>query len=202
MKLIGASFSYGEKIILQNFSLTLPDQGFTALSGPSGSGKTTLLRLIAGLEPLQHGTWEGPAPQHCAMLFQENRLLPGLPVSKQVEVVLPKGADPTPYLEAVGLEGEENTLPAALSGGMQRRLALARLLAYGREKQLLLLDEPFTGVDPPRAAQIMDWLRRQNQTVLLAAHDGETLSLCDEVIRLSGPPLRVETASNVSPKTE
>ncbi len=189
-------FSYGEKRILEGFTLALPDAGVTALSGPSGCGKTTVLRLLAGLERLEGGVMEAPAPADCAILFQENRLLSGLTAAKQLGPVLPRGASPLPYLKAVGLEGEENTLTAALSGGMQRRLALARLLAYGETKTILLLDEPFTGVDPRRAAQIMEQIRKTGRTVILTAHDSETLSLAQRVIALDGPPLRVINESN------
>jgi ABC-type Mn2+/Zn2+ transport system ATPase subunit len=85
----------------------------------------------------------------------------------------------------VGLEEERNSPVSALSGGMQRRVALARLMAYGRDKELLLLDEPFTGIDPPRAARIMEELRRMELPILLAAHDSETLRLADRVIQLN-----------------
>ncbi len=185
-----SSFSYGEKKILDRFTLELPDRGITALSGPSGCGKTTLLRLLAGLEKLESGSLEAPAPERCGLLFQENRLLPGLTAAQQLRPVLPRGASPLPYLRAVGLEEEADSLPAALSGGMQRRLALARLLAYGEDKALLLLDEPFTGVDPSRGARIMEWIREKGQPVILTAHDLESLGLADRVISLEGPPLR------------
>ncbi len=185
------TFSYGEKRILDHFTLELPDRGITALSGPSGCGKTTLLRLLAGVEQLDSGDLEAPAPGDCGMLFQENRLLPGLTAMEQLRPVLPRGASPLPYLIAVGLEGEENTLPAALSGGMRRRLAIARLLAYGETKSLLLLDEPFTGIDAPRAAGIMEWIREKGRPVIMAAHDAESLALADQVIALDGPPLNI-----------
>ena len=187
------SFSYGEKKILTHFTLTLPDRGVTALSGPSGCGKTTLLRLLAGLESLDGGELEAPSPKDCAILFQENRLLPGLPAGRQLEPVLAGGESPLPFLKAVGLEGEEHTLPAALSGGMQRRLALARLLAYGRGKALLLLDEPFTGIDAARGAEIMTHIRGLEVPVVFTAHDAQSLALADRVISLEGPPLRVIT---------
>ena len=76
MKLTHVSFAYGDKVILDHFSLELPDKGITALAGPSGCGKTTLLRLLAGLETARSGTIDAPADT--ALLFQEDRLLPGL----------------------------------------------------------------------------------------------------------------------------
>lgn len=189
MKLTHLNFCYGDKVILKDFSLTLPDSGITALAGPSGCGKTTLLRLLAGLETPQGGTLEAPKGRDTAFLFQENRLLPGLSAGDQIRVVLPRGADPLPWLAAVGLEHEVTTLPTALSGGMQRRVALARCLAYGRDKKLLLLDEPFTGIDPERIVALMDFIRSLGVPVLYSAHDAQSLALADSIIRLDGPPL-------------
>lgn len=189
MKLTDVCFSYGDKLILDGFSIALPDGGVTALSGPSGCGKTTLLRLLGGLERPQSGSIDVPAPEEISFLFQENRLLPGLNAADQLRVVLPKGAEVQPWLDAVGLGAEANRLPASLSGGMQRRLALARCMAYGEGKKLLLLDEPFTGVDPQRTAALMKSLRRLGCGILYSAHDAESLALADQVIQLDGPPL-------------
>ena len=190
MKLTNLNFCYGDKVILKDFSLALPDTGITALAGPSGCGKTTLLRLLAGLEAPQSGTLEAPAAEKTAFLFQENRLLPGLSAADQIRVVLPRGEDPLPWLAAVGLAGEENTRPDALSGGMQRRVALARCLAYGRDKALLLLDEPFAGIDPERTVSLMEFIRSLQVPVLYSAHDAQSLALADRMVRLEGPPLR------------
>ena len=182
MKLTNLNFQYGDKVILKDFSLSLPNKGVTALAGPSGCGKTTLLRLLAGLE--------APEGRNTAFLFQENRLLPGLSAADQIRLVLPRGGDPLPWLAAVGLENEAHTLPSALSGGMQRRVALARCLAYGRDKKLLLLDEPFTGIDPERTVALMAFIRTLKVPVLYSAHDAQSLALADRIIRLDGPPLK------------
>lgn len=190
MKLTHLNFCYGDKVILKDFSLALPDAGITALAGPSGCGKTTLLRLLAGLEAPQSGTLEAPAAEKTAFLFQENRLLPGLSAADQIRVVLPRGEDPLPWLAAVGLGDEASTLPDALSGGMQRRVALARCLAYGRDKALLLLDEPFAGIDPERTVALMEFIRSLKVPVLYSAHDAQSLALADRMVRLEGPPLR------------
>lgn len=190
MKLSHLNFCYGDKVILKDFSLDLPDTGITALAGPSGCGKTTLMRLLAGLEAPQSGTLEAPQGRDTAFLFQENRLLPGLAAGDQIRVVLPRGEDPLPWLAAVGLGDEAATLPDALSGGMQRRVALARCLAYGRDKKLLLLDEPFTGIDPERTVSLMEFIRSLKVPVLYSAHDAQSLALADRMVRLEGPPLK------------
>ena len=179
---------FGEKTVLDHFSLDLPGAGIAALSGPSGCGKTTLLRVLAGLQPYEGGTVE--TPPRPILLVQEDRLLPWRTVGQHISDVLPRerrGEVPR-WLALAELEGEEGRRPAALSGGMRRRLALARALACGGG--LCLLDEPFTGVDAPRAGRILARIRALDVPVLLSAHEEAVLSLCDRVIPLEGPPLR------------
>ena len=178
---------FEEKTVLDHFSLKLPEEGITALSGPSGCGKTTLLRVLAGLQPVEGGTVTVPNPP--VILFQENRLLPWRTVEQHITDVLPRSRreEAGRWLALAELEGEEKTYPVALSGGMGRRLALARTLACGGG--VILLDEPFTGVDAPRAARILDRVRQLGVPVVLSSHEAEVVALCDQVIELSGPPL-------------
>ena len=178
---------FEEKTVLDHFSLELPEKGITALSGPSGCGKTTLLRVLAGLQPVEGGTVTVPNPP--VILFQENRLLPWRTVEQHITDVLPRSRreEAGRWLALAELEGEEKTYPVALSGGMGRRLALARTLACGGG--VILLDEPFTGVDAPRAARILDRVRQLGVPVVLSSHEAEVVALCDRVIELSGPPL-------------
>lgn len=185
------TLSYGEKRVLEDFSLTLPERGVTVLSGPSGCGKTTLLRVLAGLQRPDAGHLTGLDPARTVLLFQENRLLPWRTVEQQLTDVLPRPRrdEAARLLALAGLTGEQEHLPAALSGGMARRLALVRALALGR--RYLLLDEPFTGVDAPRAEALMAAVRAAGTPVLLAAHERHTLSLADTVVYLDGPPLKV-----------
>ena len=93
------------------------------------------------------------------------------------------------WLALAELEGEERAYPASLSGGMGRRLALARCLALGG--RLYLLDEPFTGVDPERTARIMGRIRALNTPVLLVSHEAPVLALADRILDMDGPPLRI-----------
>ena len=180
---------FGEKAVLNRFSLELPAEGITALSGPSGCGKTTLLRVLAGLQPVEGGTVS--VPERPTLLFQENRLLPWRTVEQHISDVLPRArrGEAPRWLELAELEGEEKAYPGQLSGGMGRRLALARALACGGG--LYLLDEPFTGVDAGRAARILARVRALGVPVVLSSHEAEIVSLCDRVIPLDGPPLRV-----------
>ena len=179
---------FGEKVVLDHFSLQLPENGITALSGPSGCGKTTLLRVLAGLQTVEEGIVATPADP--VILFQENRLLPWRTVEQHIADVLPRErrGEVSRWLALAELEGEEKRCPAALSGGMGRRLALARALACGGG--LILLDEPFAGVDAPRAARILERVRSLGLPVVLSSHERETVALCDQVIHLDGPPLR------------
>ena len=185
------SLSFGSREVLRDFSLAVPDQGVTALRGPSGCGKTTLLRCLAGLERPQGGRISGIAPRETAFLFQENRLLPWRTAAQHITDVLPRArwGEAADWLALAELEGEERAYPASLSGGMGRRLALARCLALGG--RLYLLDEPFTGVDPERAARIMGRIRALNTPVLLVSHEAPVLALADRILDLDGPPLRI-----------
>ena len=186
------SLSYGDKSVLDDFSLTLPLEGITALKGPSGCGKTTLLRLIAGLESPARGEICGISPRETAFLFQENRLLPWRSVEQHLTDVMsrPDTKRAKELLALVELDGEEKRLPAQLSGGMGRRLALGRALAL--ESKLLLLDEPFAGVDPDRAERILTRLKAFGRPILLVSHEERIVSMADRIIELDGIPLHIK----------
>lgn len=190
IQLQNITLRYGDRLVLDRFSLEIPGRGLTALSGPSGCGKTTLLRVMAGLEIPQEGVVAGTAPAQTALLFQEDRLLPWRTVGQNIADVLPRArrGETSRWLAFAELEGEENARPAALSGGMARRLALARCAALGGA--LLLLDEPFAGVDAKRTARLLERLRELEVPVVLTTHQGQVMAACDRVIGLDGPPLR------------
>lgn len=181
--------SFGEKVIARDFTLELPNRGITVLRGPSGCGKTTLLRIMAGLQSLDSGEIQGICPKETAFLFQENRLLPWRTVQQHIQDVLPRQrwGEVSQWLAMTELEGEERQYPGALSGGMARRLALARCLALGGRHYLL--DEPFAGVDPERARRILSRIRQLEVPVILVSH--EEYLQADHVVTLEGPPLRI-----------
>ena len=185
------SLSYGDKEVLKNFSLSIPLHGITALQGPSGCGKTTLLRIIGGLERPVSGHIEGISPQETAFLFQENRLFPWRIVEQHLTDVMPRPdyKKARALLELVELSGEEGLYPRELSGGMGRRLALARALAL--DSKLLLLDEPFAGVDPDRAVRIMERLKKAGYAAILVSHEERITAMADRIVELDGIPLRI-----------
>ena len=194
MRIRELTVTFGAKRVLDRFSLELPDRGITALSGPSGCGKTTLLWVLAGLQRPEAGRVEGLRPEEAVLLFQENRLFPWRTAEQHLTDVLPpaRRGEAARWLALAGLTAEAGARPAALSGGMARRLALVRALALAAEGcRWILLDEPFAGVDAPRAEALMEAVRGLGVPVLLSAHEGHTLSLADRVLPLEGPPLRL-----------
>lgn len=155
------SFAYGEKNVLENFSLEIGKDSRICIFGESGCGKTSLLRLILGLEKPQSGIIKKDGALRPSAVFQENRLLPFKTVLQNITLI---GADQNTargHLKALGLEAAADCLPAELSGGMQRRAAIARALSA--DYDYLILDEPFTGLD-------------ENNTVSAASHISESLS--------------------------
>ena len=190
IRLENACVTLGNKVIMENFSLDIPEDGIIGLQGPSGCGKTTLLRVLAGLQPLDSGSITGTQPDRCAMLFQENRLLPWRTVKQHITDVLPKQRrqEAIRWLELVELEKEQNQYPASLSGGMARRLALARCLALNSD--LYLLDEPFAGLDPQLIQRLLPRLKALGKPILLVSHEPNTLPQASHTITLDGHPLR------------
>ena len=194
MEIKNLTFAYplSDQKIFDGLTLSVPVEPgeIVALKAPSGAGKTTLLRLLAGLETPLSGTIECPP---CAFLFQEDRLIPRLSARNQLRAVLPSSntdavaaVDIDFYLTLVDLQDDADTLVEELSGGMKRRLALARAIAFAKEtgRDLLLLDEPFTGVDAARITSILASLRRLNFRVFLTAHEESILALADRIIAL------------------
>ena len=180
------SFWYGEKQVLDHLNLTVPEEGITALTGPSGIGKTTVLRLLAGLEQPASGEVVGLRRGEAAVLFQENRLLPWRTVLQNLTDVLPRErhGEAVQWLALAELNGEEGSYPDSLSGGMCRRLALVRALACARGKRLLLLDEPFTGIDEARRLRLMEGICGLNLPVLMITHGAEEVALADHTLTL------------------
>ena len=172
------SAGYPEKEVLKGLNLSLPEKGAVAVMAPSGYGKTTLLRVLAGLLPIQDGELTGLKDQKVSFLFQEDRLLPWLTAEKNVEIVSsPEKA--RFWLHDMEIE-EMNQYPQAMSGGMQRRVALARAMAFRGD--VLLLDEPFKGLDEALRARIASRIRGVFPLTVLSVHDQEEAALLGAAI--------------------
>ena len=186
LEMKGVTLSFGGVTVLENQSLTLKENAHIALTGPSGCGKTSFLNLVAGLiKPTAGSIFTNT--ERIGYVFQEPRLLPWLTAAENVSAVLSdkKSAPQTArrWLSLVGLsEAAAGKYPAELSGGMAQRVSLARALAYGGD--ILLLDEPFTGLDESRRTGMIALVREHTagKTLLLATHDREeAAALCERV---------------------
>lgn len=185
LKLKNVSKSFGDKLILSDFSYDFKESSLVIIKGPSGCGKTTLLRLISGLEKRDSG--EIISNGIISLLFQEDRLLPWLSVIENITCVMDKKdtenmKEAKKLLELVGLSGEENSRIENLSGGMRRRVAFARALSFCPD--ILLLDEPFTGLDEETKKKLIDITLSfsKEHLVIMVTHDNDDLKLAQEVI--------------------
>ena len=175
------SFNFESVPVFQSFSLEVKPARINYILGRSGRGKTTLLFLIAGFLNPQRGTIRiSPPDAKIGFAYQDLRLIPHLTAEENIRYVLPPdyGTKKTKhiarrYLQMFGLQGFEHFKPAELSGGMQRRVSLARALAYPSE--ILLLDEAFDSLDPETkkaAAKVFSRIvQQQRRTVLCVTHD-------------------------------
>jgi len=200
-------FLRGDKIIFDNVSMDIPRGKITAIMGPSGTGKTTLLRLIAGQLRPHEGeiTVDGQRIHHLeraqlfelrkrmGMLFQSGALFTELSVFDNVAFPLREHTRLSETmirilvlmkLQAVGLRGAHRLMPAELSGGMARRVALARAIAL--DPMMIMYDEPFVGQDPIAMGMVLNLIRLLNDalglTSIVVSHDiNETAQIADRI---------------------
>ena len=164
---------YDGKVVFRNLSLSFPAGKITCIKGPSGCGKTTLMRIVAGLEQASEGSVSG-VPDKIGFVFQENRLCEDFTALRNIRLVTGKRMENEEilrHLQEVGLS-EDLTKPVrAFSGGMKRRVAIARAICYGAP--LLILDEPFKGLDEKLRSRVMDYVKQYSagKTVLCVTHD-------------------------------
>lgn len=161
---------YGERVVLSDCTLTLPDEGRICLFGPSGCGKTTLLRLIAGLERPDGGSIIHSKAPHFSCHFQEDRLLSWYTVAENLALTMPRDAVSC-WLEKIGMPEAATLYPDELSGGMRRRVSLAR--ALGHESDILILDEPVRELDETMAQRMLRLIDDSvaQRLLLLVTHD-------------------------------
>ena len=163
------------KVVLDHVSLTLESGGTACLMAPSGRGKTTLLRCIAGLETPDSGQITD-LPERIAYVFQEDRLCDGFSAVDNIRLVTGKAlgeGEIRRHLEELGLAGSLDQPVRELSGGMRRRVVISRAVCFGAD--LLLLDEPFKGLDDEARQQTADSILRHRgaAAILCVTHDRE-----------------------------
>lgn len=175
MKIQHLCKTFDGKMVLDHVSLTLESGGTACLMAPSGRGKTTLLRCIAGLETPDSGQITD-LPGRIAYVFQEDRLCDGFSAVDNIRLVTGKalGEDEIRrHLEELGLAGSLDQPVRELSGGMRRRVVISRAVCFGAD--LLLLDEPFKGLDDEARQQTADYILRHRgaAAILCVTHDRE-----------------------------
>lgn len=183
--------SYGDKVIFDNFDIEFEQGKITAVLGRSGCGKTTLLNIICGSTDF---AGEVERPDKISYIFQSQRLVPNLTVYKNLEYVLSYIRDKNEknkrieeVLRMVEMYDERGKYPSQLSGGMAQRVSLARAFVY--DAPLMLMDEPFKGLDVSLKKRIIDVFKklyeRDKRTVVFVTHDiDEALFLADRIIVL------------------
>lgn len=185
------NFSYGDKKILHDFSFGINEGESTAVLGPSGFGKTTLMELLAGFLKPESGKII-PFEKSPVFVFQEDRLLPFRNALDNLLAVNIDKKSALSYLEKVGLSGSADKFPDELSGGMCRRLSIARALAFGGD--VFFFDEPLRGLDIRTSGEILELIRNEikGKTALIITHSPkEAFSLCDRFVVAGGEPLSV-----------
>ncbi|MDA1101776.1 MAG: ABC transporter ATP-binding protein [Proteobacteria bacterium] len=210
--MVGVSHAYGSTPVLNNISLTVPAGELVCLLGPSGCGKTTLLRVAAGLERLQAGSVTinetivadrksqlPPEDRRIGFMFQDYALFPHLSVLDNVTFGLFREAKAAArerameILGQVGMARYADQHPHMLSGGQQQRVALARALAP--KPRLVLLDEPFSGLDTEMRARIreetLSVLKQTNVATLMVTHDPEEAMFMADRIKVMGENGRI-----------
>ncbi|MEA1961677.1 MAG: ABC transporter ATP-binding protein [Bacillota bacterium] len=197
-----ASKAFKDLNVLQDFSMEMEDHKIICIVGPSGAGKTTLLNIMSGVIKPDAGSLSGFADKTVSYLFQEPRLLPWKTVDQNIEFVLKDKMSKNDYhrlvdqyVDMVGLADFRHYYPRQLSGGMKQRVAIARAFAYPAD--LLLMDEPFDGLDPQLKRSLINaffclW-QLEKRSVFFVTHDmREALLLGDKIIVLTDRPARIK----------
>lgn len=187
IKLENVTVSYDKQTVIKNLSFNFEKGKIYGISGNSGIGKTTLLNAIAMTVDLENGRIITNT-QKIGYIFQEPRLFPWLNALENVMCVCHDRDKASYYLNLL-LKESENKYPHELSGGMKQRVSIARALAF--EPELLLLDEPFKGLDEENKQNsiqtIFDFLR--DKTAILISHNRDELELCDVILKMDGSPV-------------
>ena len=205
IKLTNVTKQFGTVHAIRDLSIIFPQSGTVAIMGPSGCGKTTILQLLAGLSRSDRGTVKCSASS-VSYVFQEPRLLPWRTAADNIRLARGKNLGtpsrtPEEWLDAMGLGDCAKRYPEELSGGMRQRVAIARALYC--ESDLLLMDEPFRGLDETTRAQVMELVRGERNApgklTLLVTHDRtEALTLSDTVLTFTSAPASEYTVEQIT----
>ena len=192
------SYRYGKNAVIDDLSYEFECGKVTAITGESGVGKTTLVNLIAELLHAPAGTIISDFKK-IGYVFQEPRLFDWMTALENVSTVSNEDIA-RELLCKMGLEDAISKYPAELSGGMKQRVAIARALAYGAD--LVILDEPFKGLDPEKRRDMSEFVFKalKNKTVIMVTHDVADLEFADVVLELTSPPKSklVKTNTDIS----
>lgn len=171
---------YGNKTVFDNYSKVLDFDNILIIKGESGLGKTTLMRILAGIEKADSGEISIPV-SNISFMFQEDRLIPFVSVLKNLTAVCDE-EKALHYLSLMGLENEKDNSPLSLSGGMRRRVALARALCF--DGKFVILDEPFKGLDEDLKVNICEIIKNEseNRAFIIISHDVEDAKLLNAKI--------------------
>lgn len=192
LKFENVSFCYNDEPIFQNFSLSVSENEVTGVLGHSGCGKTTLMQIAAGLIKPAAGKITPFGAKRPSFIFQEDRLLPWLSAAENLSFVGTDSACIKEYLAKTGLAESSDKLPNELSGGMSRRLSIARALAFGGD--CFFIDEPLHGLDIKTSAQILELIRCEisGKSALIITHSlEEAFFLCDRILITDGAPFHI-----------
>lgn len=176
IEILNLTKKYGDKTVFEKFSRILEINGILLVKGASGCGKTTLMKMIAGLEDYS-GQINVPTDK-ISFMFQEDRLIPFISVLKNVKSVSDVNTAKK-YLSELGLQNEFDSPSRSLSGGMRRRAALARALAY--PSQLVILDEPFKGLDEKLKQKCIELILAESKSrdFIIVTHESFDTELSD-----------------------
>ena len=186
LKIQNLSYKYSKSLVIDDLTYEFECGKVSAIIGESGIGKTTLLNLIADLIDAPNGKITTNIKK-IGYVFQEPRLFDWMSALENVSTVS-DDATARKILTKMGLADAIYKYPQELSGGMKQRVAIARALAY--DPELVILDEPFKGLDPEMRREISEFVfsTLKNKTVIMVTHDTEDLELADIVLELTSAP--------------
>jgi NitT/TauT family transport system ATP-binding protein len=183
LKIDGLTKRFDGETVINDLNYSIEGKFFLTILGSSGCGKTTLLRILSGVLKPDGGT-AYLSSERLAFVFQDDRLIPWITAGENIDIVSP-GCDVNRYLRLVGLEGHGGKYPSQMSGGMKRRLNIARAIAF--DPDLILMDEPFNSLDVVMKDRLLEeikeiWHDRKLSIVMVTHDPREAARLSTEIM--------------------